>query len=76
MLENILPKSALIAGAMGAAAVFVARKIPPIEKVLDKGVPYDQKELPIPHVAKSSNGYPLGYALAPLALAIAVHKFL
>ena len=76
MLANLLPTSAIVAGAVGAASVFVARKIPSVEKVLDKGVPYDNKELPIPHIMKSANGFPLGYVLAPLALAIAVHKYL
>ena len=68
--------SAVTSGALGAAAVFVARKIPPIEKVLDKGADRANKELPIPHIQKAADGFPLGYVVAPLALAIAIHKFL
>ena len=76
MLGNLLPKSAIIAGAVGAGAVFVARKIPPVEKVLDKGIPYVAgRELPVPHIMKAADGFPLGYVLAPLALAVAIHKF-
>lgn len=76
MLGNLLPMSAIVSGAIGAAAVVVARQIPPVEKVLDSGKAYINKELPVPHLAKSDNGFPLGYVVAPLALAVAIHKFL
>ena len=80
MLGNllpILPMSAITAGAIGAGAVFMARQIPAVEKVLDKGVAYVvDRELPIPHIANAKDGFPLGYVVAPLALAIAIHKFL
>lgn len=77
MLNNLLPMSAITAGAISAGVVFVARQIPPVEKVLDKGVAYVAgRELPIPHIANAKDGFPLGYVLAPLALAIAINKFL
>lgn len=76
MLGNLLPTAAILAGALGAGAVVVARQIPSVEKVLDKGKPYVNKELPVPHIATGANGYPLGYVLAPLALAVAINKFL
>jgi hypothetical protein len=70
-------KDMLISGAMGAAAVFIARKIPPIEKVLD-GAPANiqRADIGLPHLAVSANGFPLIYAVAPAVAAFAVAKYL
>lgn len=77
MLGNLIPKSALMGGLVGFAAVYMARKIGPIEKILDGTlISARPNKLPLPDLATSPNGFPLVYAVAPAALAVAIHKFL
>lgn len=75
--EFIPPKSVLLAAVMGFGAVYLARQIGPIEKILDgTKVNARPNSLPLPDLGKAADGFPLVYAVAPAVAAIAIHKFL
>lgn len=59
-------KDTLILGAVGAAGIYVARKIPGVESTMDKVAPTNNKALPlIPPEFMSRNSWSFAFVALP-----------